>query len=258
MSRKQRTNLIAGVFALSFALQLPSAHGAEWACQLSEPITGGMLRLLITGSENMPSTIAGAVELSTVNVAPPLGFRDGTYPWELSQAPIAATGAILGLNFDVTLPIAETPGWGAAPGSLVPTQLNILLPNLRNPTGAPIQLGSITLITGNGIYNSNNEWRIRTGEGAILLSNTPEPLSLMYSRELLQMISTDPNEPISLFLTPAVPAAMDSIVSFHAGGVVEAPSRTRQLLQDFIASNGSCPTASVQPLPGPTTEGQQP
>jgi len=246
---------MAVVFALSSALLMPSAYGAEWTCELSEPITGGMLRLLIAGTENAPATITGAVELSTVNVAPPLGFRDGTYPWDLSPAAITASGAILGLNFDVTLPLSETPGWGAALGSLVPTQLNFLLPNLRNPTGAPVQLGSIMLISGNGIYNSNNEWRIRSGEGAILVSNRPEPLSLMYSRELLQIISNDPNEPISLFLTPAVPAPMDSIVSFHAGGIIEAPGRTEQIVQDFIASNGTCPTASPLPRPGPFTEG---
>jgi len=231
-------------------LLMPSAHGAEWACELSEPITGGTLHLLIGGTENTPATIKGAVELSTMNVAPPLGFRDGTYSWDLNGAAIRTSGALLGLSFDVTLP----PGWGAALGSLVPTQLNILLPNLRNPTGAPIQLGSITLISGNGIYNSNNEWRIRSGEGAILLSNTPETLSLMYSRELLQIISNDPNEPISLFLTPAIPAPLDSIVSFHASGIIEAPGRTEQLVQDFIASNGTCPAASPLQSADPFTE----
>lgn len=255
MSWRLRTSSAAVLFALSSTLLTPTAYSAEWACELSEPITGGTLRLLIAGTENTPASIRGAVELSTVNVAPPLGFRDGTYSWDLSPAAIASTGGLLGLSFDVTLPLSETPNWGAAVGSLVPTQLNILLPNLLNPTGAPIHLDSITLISGNGIYNSNNEWRIRSGEGAILLSNSPETISLMYSRELLQIISTDPNEPISLFLTPAIPAPLDSIVSFHAGGIIEAPGRTEQLVQDFISSNGACPTANVRPQPTPFTEG---
>ena len=217
-----------------------------------------MLHLLITGTENTPGGIQGAVELSTINVAPPLGFRDGTYPWDVSDPTIAANGAILSLSFNVTLPLSPVPNWGAAIGSLVPTQLNVLLPNLRNPTGAPIQLGGITLISGNGIYNSNNEWRVRTGEGAILISNTPEPLSLMYSRELLQIISNDPNEPISVFLTPAVPAPLDSIVSFHAGGIIEAPARTAQMIQDFIASNANCPSATLSQRPGLNPEGLGP
>jgi len=255
MRWRLRTSSTAVIFALSSVLLVPSAYSAQWACELSEPITGGTLRLLIAGTESTPATIRGAVELSTASVAPPLGFRDGTYSWDLSPAPIAASGALLGLNFDVTLPLSETPAWGAALGSLVPTQLTFLLPNLRNPTGAPVQLGSITLISGNGIYTSNNEWRIRSSEGAILLSNSPEALSLMYSRELLQIISDDPNEPISLFLTPAIPAPLDSIVSFHAGGIIEAPGRTEQLLQDFIASNGACPAASPLPRSDPFTEG---
>jgi len=245
-------------FVFSFALMIPPANGAEWACEYSEPITGGMLHLQITGTENTPSAVRGAVELSTNNVAPPLGFRNGTFPWDSSQPAIAASGAIFSLNFEVTLPLSETPNWGAASGSLVPSRLNFLLPALRNPTGAPIQLASITVISGNGIYNSNNEWRIRTGEGAILITNTPEPLSLVYSRELLQIISNDPNEPISLFLTPAIPAPTDSIVSFHAGGIIEAPGRTNQLIQNFIASNGSCPTAATSPRAAPGTERQAP
>jgi hypothetical protein len=247
--------------ALAFAISIafvPPASAAEWACEYSEPITGGMLHLLISGSQSTPLAVQGAVELSTNNVAPPLGLRDGTFPWDASQAAIAASGAIFSLNFDVTLPLSETPNWGAASGSLVPSQLNFLLPALRNPTGAPVQLASVTVITGNGIYSSNNEWRIRTGDGAILITNTPEPLSLMYSRELLQIISNDPNEPISLFLTPAIPASLDSIVSFHAGGIIEAPGRTNQLIQDFIASDSSCPTTGTWPNAVPATEEQEP
>ena len=249
MNWKLRIRSTALAFAFSSALFIPAANSAEWACEFSEPITGGMLHLLITGSDNTPGGIQGSVELSTINVAPPLGFRDGTFPWDVSEPTIAASGAILSLSFDVTLPLSPTPNWGAAAGALVPTQLNILLPNLRNPTGAPIQLGGIMLISGNGIYNSNNEWRIRTGEGAILISNTPEPLSLVYSRELLQIISIDPNEPISVFLTPAVPAPRDSIVSFHAGGIIEAPARADQMIQSFIQSNGNCPSGAQSPLP---------
>jgi hypothetical protein len=226
---------------------IPSAHSAEWACAISQPVTGGLLHLLITGGDTTPGAVQGAVELSTLNVVAPLGFRDGTYPWDVSQAAIVANGAVLSLDFDVTLPLSPDPNWGAAVGSLVPTQLNFFLPNLINPTGAPIQLAGITLISGNGIYNSNNEWRVRTAEGAIIASNTPEPLSLMYSRELLQIISNDPNEPISLFLTPAVSAPLDSIVSFHAGGIIEAPGRTEQLIQGIIAMNGSCPTGPLVP-----------
>ena len=258
MNWKLRIGSTALAFAFSSALFIPTANSAEWACEFSEPITGGMLHLLITGTENTPGGIQGAVELSTINVAPPLGFRDGTYPWDVSDPTIAASGAILSLSFDVTLPLSPVPNWGAAIGSLVPTQLNVLLPNLRNPTGAPIQLGGITLISGNGVYNSNNEWRIRTGEGAILISNTPEPLSLMYSRELLQIISNDPNEPISVFLTPAVPAPLDSIVSFHAGGIIEAPARTDQMIQDFIASNANCPPGTLSQRPGLNPEGLGP
>ena len=239
--------------ALSSLVFAPSASGAEWGCELAEPVTGGMLRVLIAGDENEPTSIRGAVELSTINVAPPLGFRNGTYAWDLNPAAIAASGALLGLSFEVSLPMSDAPGWGAASGSLVPTQLNFLLPNLLSPTGAPIHLDSITLISGNGIYNSNNEWRIRSAEGALLLSNSPETASIVYSRELLQVISADPNEPISLFLTPAVPASMDSIVSFHAGGIIEAPTRTRQMFQDFVDSNGACPVASVRPSTAPET-----
>lgn len=255
MSWSIRRSWAAVIFVVSWVTIAPSAYAAEWVCELSVPVTGGTLHLLIAGNEITPTSIRGAVELSTLNVAPPLGFRNGTYAWDLNPTGIAASGALLGLNFDITLPMSDTPGWGAASGSLVPTQLSILLPNLLSPTGAPIHLDSVTLISGNGIYNSNNEWRIRSGEGALLLSNSPETVSLVYSRELLQIISADPNEPISLFLTPAVPASLDSIVSFHAGGITEAPERTRQILQDFIASNGACPAAAVRPPAAPPAEG---
>jgi hypothetical protein len=251
MRWKQRTSLVAFTFALSSLSLNPSAHSADWACSVSQPVTGGLLHLLISGGEATPGAIQGAVELSTLNVAAPLGLRDGTYPWDVSQTTIVENGAVLSLNFDVTLPLSSNPNWGAVAGSLVPTQLNFLLPNLSNLTGAPIQLGGITLISGNGIYNSNNEWRVRSAEGAIIVSNAPEPLSLMYSRELLQIISNDPNEPISLFLTPAVPAPLDSIVSFHAGGIIEAPDHTEQLIQELIATNGACPTGPMVPSADP-------
>jgi hypothetical protein len=250
-----RNGSAAIIFALSAVSLAPGAYGADFGCEFAEPVTGGTLRVLIVSNENAPTSIRGAIELSTLNVAPPLGFRNGTYAWDLNPTAIAANGAMLGLNFEVSLPMSEMPGWGAASGSLVPTELNFLLPNLISPTGAPIHLNSITLISGNGIYNSNNEWRIRSGEGALLLSNAPETLSLVYSRELLQMISADPNEPISLFLSPAVPAALDSIVSFHAGGIIEAPERTQRILQDFIASNGACPAGVGRQRATPPPEG---
>ncbi len=79
MNWKLRIGSTALAFAFSSALFIPTANSAEWACEFSEPITGGMLHLLITGTENTPGGIQGAVE----HLAQPLGrfaCRQGFHP----------------------------------------------------------------------------------------------------------------------------------------------------------------------------------
>jgi hypothetical protein len=217
-----------------------AAQAAEWSCQISQPVTGGMLQLVLEGDGAEISTANGAVELYTASAPAPLGLRDGTYTWETPTGALATAGGVLSMQFEVRLPISENPTWGAAAGNIIPTRFYVALPPLADPTGNPIDLTSLAVISGNGVYETNNDWSIRGGDSGVLLTNAPEPLSLIYSRELLQLISPDPNEPISIFLTPAVPGGRDSIASFHTGGLVETPTRVSELLDLFVASGSTC------------------
>jgi hypothetical protein len=245
------SSLRVWVVVCTAATMLATPASAQWTCDLSRPVTGGQLNVRIEGEEMTVNTVSGAIELSTARVAPPLGLRDGTFLWNREVPTIAANGAIFGLQFNANLPLSDAPAWGAGAGALVPEQLSILLPELINPLGGPVVLSGITLISGNGIYHTNNAWRARGAEGVMLLSNTPEPLSLVYSRELLQLVSTDPNEPLSVFVTPAIQAPADAIASFHSGGLLETPRTVGQILDEFVASNGNCPT----PASGGTATG---
>jgi hypothetical protein len=241
---------IAAAFAACVSLAPVSpAHAAEWTCDISQPIPGGMLRLRLSGDGTGIASASGAVELYTAAAPPPLGLRDGTYVWDAPRAELAATGGVLSLQYTVALPLSEMPAWGTATGNLTPTSLLAALPLLQSPLGDPLQISNLMVISGNGIYNTNHDWSVRGGGACILLTNAPEPLSLIYSRELLQLISSDPNEPISLFLTPAAPGATDSIASFHTGGLLEAPTRVAELMDIFVASGSNCqtPGAAAQP-----------
>jgi hypothetical protein len=83
------------------------------------------------------------------------------------------------------------------------------------------------------------------------MSNAPDPLNPGYSRELLQLMSDDPNEPLSLFLSPVMPGSVDSIVSFHSGGLVETPRQIQTLLAEFVAAGGMCPASDGVPNTAP-------
>ena len=235
-----RAAILAAI--LSLAATAP-AYGAEWRCEVARYVTGGTLHLLLEGDANTIASVSGAVELSTTRVTPPLGLRDGTFTWDQSDPNISAAGAVLSLKFIVAAPLSDMPVWGVGEGMIAPTQLNFLLPALHNPAGVPVRLGGITLITGNGLYHSNNNWSVRGNATAILMSNAPDPLNPIYSRELLQLMSNDPNEPLSLFLSPIMPGSMDSIVSFHSGGLVETPRQIQELLAEFVAAGGMCPAS---------------
>lgn len=239
--------LIAG---LSF-LPVTSAQSAEATCQISQPIAGGMLHLIVTADGANVSSVNGAVELYTASAPPPLGLRDGTYTWDTPRGQLAGTGGVLSLQFAVNLPLSEMPRWGTAAGNLVPTRLIAALPPLINPFGGPLEFSGLVLISGNGVYNTAHDWSLRSGDNGMILTNAPERLSVIYSRELLQLISRDPNEPISIFLTPSTPGAMDSIASFHTGGLIEAPSRVATLLGMFAASNGNCESPESVPEAAP-------
>ena len=244
----KRWNIVTAIAATAFLHTATPLMAAEWTCEASEPIPGGQLHLVISGSDSETTSASGAVQLFTGSAPPPLGLRDGTYAWDAPQGEIAVTGGVLSLGFDVNLPIAAPAAWGAGEGDVVPSRLFFVLPALHGPTGEPIQLSGLTLISGNGIYNTNNDWSLRGGETGMLITNAPEPLSLVYSRELLQIISSDPNEPISLFITPANSAATDSIAAFHAGGIAIAPQRIAAMMSGLATSGGDC--AALTPSGG--------
>jgi hypothetical protein len=240
--------ILAALFSLA---PFATASSAEWRCEVARYVTGGTLHLLLEGDATTITSVSGAVELSTARVAPPLGLRDGTFTWDRSDPNISAAGAVLSLNFIVAATLSDMPVWGVGDGMIAPTQLNFLLPALHNPAGVPVRLGGITLITGNGLYHSNNNWSVRGNTTAIVMSNAPDPLNPGYSRELLQLMSDDPNEPLSLFLSPVMPGSVDSIVSFHSGGLVETPRQIQTLLAEFVAAGGMCPASDGVPNTAP-------
>jgi hypothetical protein len=217
-----------------------SASAAEPVCTMARYVTGGVAHVDIAGNDATPLSVSGAVEISTRSFGPPLGLRDGSFVWDTSGLDFAARGAVLGVVFRANLPLSETPQWGTGEGMLVPVGLNFLLPPLRDPTGAVPRIVAVTLISGNGIYMSNNNWNFRSNENAFLVSNTSEPATDIYHRELLQLFADDPSEPITLFLTPGVMGGRVSIVSFHASGLLETPGVVRTLVDEYSAT-GICP-----------------
>lgn len=250
MAKRNSLIGIAAAFAACISLvPVSPVRAAEWVCDISQPLPGGMLRLRLAGEGADIASASGAVELYTAAAPPPLGLRNGTYIWDTPSAELATTGAVLSLQYTAGLPLSEMPAWGTAAGNLTPTSLLAALPLLQSPLGNPLQISNLTVISGNGIYNTNHDWSVRGGDAGIILTNAPEPLSLIYSRELLQLISSDPNEPISLFLTPNAPGATDSIASFHTGGLLEAPARVAELMDIFVSSGSDCqtPGAAAQP-----------
>jgi len=243
---KLRPIALSGFLAILCA---GTASAAEPGCTMARYVTGGTAHVDIAGTGAMPLSVSGVVELSTARVAPPLGLRDGALLWNTANPEVAARGGMLGMNFRANLPLSETPQWGTGEGMLVPVSLNFLLPALRDPTGAQPRIQSVTLISGNGIYNSVNTWSFRGNETALLISNTPDPATDVYHRELLQVFSNDLSEPISLFLKPGVSGGRDSIASFHAGGLLETPGVVRALVDEYAAT-ATCP--EVLPVAPPS------
>ena len=241
---------IAAAFAAAVAAAFAApAAAAEWACTTTVDVTGGRLFVTVEGEGAAAAAVSGSLELSTASAPAPLGLRNGTYQWVVDRPETSADAAILALTYNATLPLKAAPGWGVDAGMVVPGQLSFLTPLLRNPLGGPAGFSSVTLITGNGIYVSGSDWKLRTGQGAMAFTNAPESPGLQYSRELLQLIAADVTEPIVLFLTPTYRPPADSIAAFEAAGIAEAPGRLSQVVAEAQAAGaaGQCPPPEPPP-----------
>ena len=228
--------------AVAFLTTMAPAHAEPWTCTLIRPLTGGLAKLTVTGDGDAQS-LTGTVELSTKGAVRPFGLRDGSYAWITDPAGPGVKDGTLVLNFVSMLPLGAAPAWGVTDGNIVPVGIAFYLPQLRNTVGGPMNLAGLTVVNGGAIYNTNNDWKMRIGNGVMMITNTPDAPNVAYSRELLQITATPPAEPVVVFLTPAIPMPLDVIAAFDVQGLAQAPAKLQAMLGEVSAARqtGMCP-----------------